>query len=287
MYAGIDLGGTKTIGVILDNKNQIILRHREKTDYKDPVAFLLDFYQTLAGKNKIKSLGISIAGWLDPEREKIIGSPNLPVLNGLNLKAKLKLNIPFCIENDVNCFTYAESLMGAAKNKEIVVGITLGTGVGGGLVFKKQLFTGAFGSALEVGQMVIRAGGVKEKNIPRGSLEAYTSGKFFLRESGKNAKTVEDLARDGNKNALRVYRTFGNWLGIGLANVINIIDPHVIVLGGGIANAWQFFYPSMKQIINKNVVSKLSRKNVQITKAALGFESPAIGAALLAKKAVS
>ena len=187
------------------------------------------------------------------------------------------------MENDVNCFTLGEALVGAGKGAETVLGITLGTGVGGGIVIDGRIYRGAFGAAGELGHMTIKFDGPRCSCSSFGCLEEYCSERFFLKKGGLPQKFYDD-AEKGDKKALKIYNEYGKYLGIGLANVINLLDPEVIVIGGGIANAYKLFVKEMEKEIRKRVISPVSKKYVKIKKAALNGLGGAVGAALLWQK---
>ena len=187
------------------------------------------------------------------------------------------------MENDANCFALAEAIIGAGKNSETVIGITLGSGIGGGIVIKKKIYRGAFGSAGEIGHMVIKSGGFKCSCGSSGCFEKYASEKFFKRKSKLLPLELEKKAKKGDKKAKRIYLEFSQNLGIGLTNIINILDPDIIVIGGSIAKAGSLILNPAKKEVKKRVLSPQSKKSVKIRVAKLGEFSGAIGAALLLK----
>ncbi|MCK4860173.1 MAG: ROK family protein, partial [Candidatus Omnitrophica bacterium] len=187
---------------------------------------------------------------------------------------------------DVNCFGIAERLLGAGKGKQNIIGLTLGTGLGGCLILKGKLFYGSQGSAGEIGHMIIKKGGWKCSCGNNGCLEAYVSTKGTMRVAkeigckGTIPTEIMNLAKKGDKKAIRVYQIIGEYLGIGLANLVNMLNPDIIIIGGGIANAGKFIFNPARKTMKENVLSPLA-KNTKVVKAKLGEDAGAIGAALL------
>jgi glucokinase len=170
--------------------------------------------------------------------------------------------------------------LGAGRGAEIVFGITLGTGVGGGIVINNKIYRGATGSAVEAGHMTIKFDGLKCSCGNLGCLEAYCSEKFF-KKKGISPKEAAKKAKAGNKFALKIFKDYGKNLGVGLSNIINLLDPEIIVLGGGISKASKFFLEETKKETKKRTISPLSKKYVKIKIAKLGEIAGALGAALL------
>lgn len=287
MTLGIDIGASKTLGILLDD-GEIIKTEKGRTDSENTLDFILEFAKNLAADNKPEAVGLSVAGVVDASGSKVLAVGNLYSLPGLPVQERLEeaFKAPVYMDNDGACFIWAEFLQGAAQSAKSAVGLTLGTGVGGGYVLecngKPFLFHGAHGSNFEVGHTIIKAGGAKCGCGQKGCLEAYASSHFFMRQAGISAKTASKRAREGDRRAKKLYTYYGHWLGIGIANFINLLDPEVIVIGGGIASAWDLFMPQAKKEIKKHVLSPASRKP-KIKRAQLGYRAPAMGAALLSR----
>lgn len=287
MKLGLDVGASKSLAVLY-SEGEIKKSEKKQTSKKDTLSFLLGFAKSLKGENEISSVGLSVAGTLEPESGEIYGAGNLKSLPGMPVKKKFEeeFEAPVYLDNDGACFIWAEFLKGAAKDKSIALGVTLGTGVGGGAVLdylgEPFLFHGAFNSAFEVGHMTIKEGGRKCGCGARGCLEAYASSNFF-KEYKRTPLEIQKAAEEGEKEAKEIYQDYGYWLGIGLANLVNIYDPEVIVLGGGLSRALHLYKDKLEEEIQNHVLSSKSRKEVEIKKAQLGYRAPAIGAALLDK----
>ena len=287
---GVDIGATKTNFVLL--RNWKVVRSKKtftlKTKGKLIKAVEENIQKLIFGipKSQILGVGIGVTGPLNEKRNLILNPPNQKYLrlcplakiikNDLSKDFKIKTKM----DNDVNCFTSGEALLGAGKQAKSVLGITLGTGVGAGMVINKKLYRGNFGSAGEVGHMVIKFDGPKCACGSSGCFEEYGSGKFFKRK-GVDPKALSAEAGRGDKEALKIFREYGSFVGIGLSNAINLFDPEMVVLGGGIANAYSLFIKEAKEEMKKRIISPIARKNVKIKRTKLGGLSTAIGAALL------
>jgi glucokinase len=269
---GIDIGATKIIFVLLKGKK--VLKKKKIPTPKNRKDLIKALKETLRDFPKTKKIGLAIAGVLDIKKGLILESPNLKYLNNFPLTKLL-------IENDANCFTLAEALLGRGKNKKIVLGITLGSGLGGGLVIDKKIYHGAFNTAIEPGHQTIKFDGEKCSCRNQGCFELYASAKFFRRK-GHSAQELAKKAKSKDKKALKLFQEYGKYLGIGLSNIINLLEPEVIIIGGGISKAWPYFLSETKKEIKKRTISPLSRKNTKIEISKLGEEAGAIGAGLLA-----
>jgi len=291
MLLGIDVGGTHIKGVRLNRKK--ILKTVDVPTPKDKKKIILaikDVISELKVKG-VKHIGIGIAGPINRDTGKIY-PPNIPALHGVNFFKEFKYTIPTKIENDANCFVLAEQKMGAAKGHKHVLGITLGTGIGGGILIHGKIFRGRDGAAGEVGHMIIDA----QYNSPgyaiKGSFESLCSGRAIEQRAHmiihqnshtilKRSATVKDMitaAEQGDSLAKLILADAGTYLGIALASLINIFNPDCIVLGGSVAHAFPHFKTTMeKQIAQRGMEPG---KNVAIVQSNLEL-SGAIGAALL------
>ncbi len=286
---GVDIGATKIIFGLL--KNREVIKKKKIPTPKTKKNLIKELKENLRGLKgfsglKIDRIGIGIPGILDIKKGLILKCPNLSYLNNFPLAKVLEkeLKIKTSIENDTNCFTLAEALLGAGKNKNIVFGITLGSGVGGGLVIKDKnkikIYQGAFGTAGEIGHQTIKFDGPKCSCGNLGCFEGYCSAKFF-KGKGYSVKELAEKARRNNKKALRIFKEYGKYLGIGLSNVTNLIDPDIVVIGGGISKTWLYFLAETKKEIKKRVISPISKKYIKVEISKLGELAGVIGAGLI------
>lgn len=270
---GIDIGGTKIIFVLLNGKK--IVKSWKILTPKTKQELIENLKRNIP--REVKRIGIGVPGPLNKKGDLVLNPPNLRALWNCPL-AKIiqkETGIKTKMDNDANCFALGEAISGAGKRAKTVFGITLGTGVGSGIIINKKLYRGAFGAAGEVGHMTIKFDGPRCSCSAFGCLEEYCSQRFFF----KRKTTPKDA-----KKSKKIYNEYGRYLGVGLTNVINLLDPEMIVIGGGIANAYALFIQEVKKEIRKRIISPFSRKYVKIKKAALGNLAGAVGAALLWQK---
>lgn len=283
---GIDIGGTKINLVLLKNLRVVrkIKIFTPRTKKRVIEALKENIHKIISGisKSKVSGIGIGVTGPVNQKRDVMLNPPNQKYLRGCPLAKIIEkdLKIKTLMDNDVNCFVLAEAIMGAGKGKKIVAGVTLGTGLGEGMVINGQLYRGFFGSAGQGGHMTIDFNGPRCGCGNLGCWEAYGSEKFFKRKNFLPQKLAEK-AKKGSKKALKIYQEYGKYLGIGLSSLINILDPEVIVIGGGIANAYQLFIKEAEKEIKRRVTSPIAKRNLKIKKTKLGDTAGAIGAALL------
>jgi len=285
---GIDLGGTKTEGILLDKKFQVIERKRITTNQDKGYASILELIKNLVSTlrqniDEQTSIGICTPGALS-KSSGMIKNSNTQCLIGQDLKSDLQhiLNQEISIENDANCFALAESQLGAAQNYGMVFGVIMGTGVGGGLVINDEIHTGRTNIAGEWGHHCIRPDGNDCYCGKNGCVETYISGPAL--EKKWNALTsdtlpLSEIVKNSKNNAYGIWkREFLENFGISLANVIDILDPDVIVLGGGLSNI-SFLYDEGKDAVYEHVFS--DSVDTPILKNQLGDSAGVFGACLL------
>jgi fructokinase len=285
---GIDLGGTKTEGVLVDEQFQVIERKRVPTNqnngYESILNIIKDLISDLKEKNNEKtSIGVCTPGALSKE-SGLIKNSNTQCLIGKDLKNDLEkiLEQEISIENDANCFALAEARLGAAKIHETVFGVIMGTGVGGGLVIDGKIHTGRTNIAGEWGHHCIKPNGNKCYCGRKGCVETYISGpaleKKWNQLTNQNA-SVLDIIRNSQENAYKTWKNeFLENFGLSLANVIDILDPDAIVLGGGLSNI-PFLYDEGKNLVYENVFS--DTVDTPILKNQLGDSAGVFGACIL------
>ncbi len=274
---GIDIGGTN-MKAVLFNGDKIIMDYSLATP-KDTLDHLIIMLIALIDplkekaeelKSKIEGIGLSVAGVHDFKNEKIDNSPNIPILNGVKLAEKLKekVNISVRMDNDANCFTRAEAKLGVAKKYTNIYGITLGTGIGGAWWFNNEAYQGAHGGAGEPSKMII------DFTDSIGLEQAYQ------KLNQHNSINLANEAYSGDILAQKAYDEIGCILGVACANIVNLIDPEIIIIGGGVIKSSDLFFSQIKKSCIKNIHSENAKK-VKIVKAKLGDDAGAIGAALL------
>ncbi len=287
---GIDLGGTKIEGVVLDDDLSIVARKRIPTERERGYRHILDRVAELVSELKplvpgCDEVGIGTPGALS--RDGKLKNSNTTCLNGMPLLADLeaKLGLAVRLENDANCFALAEALVGAGRGHELVFGVILGTGVGGGIVVRGALWPGPQHIAGEWGHHALDPQGLPCYCGQRGCVETLLSGPALeraYRAAGGPAATASEVAaraRAGEAVAARVLADYLAHFGRALANVISILDPSIVVLGGGLSNLDELYVEGRAEVARRVFNDELA---TPIVKHALGDSAGVIGAALLA-----
>ena len=312
---GVDVGGTNVRMGIVTPDGRILKKMEYPTDMSGGS---LDMMSELASrlKNIAQELseerhpeiriGIGMAGPVDQKRGVLIAPPNLPDLHEFPLREFLQkeISFPIVIENDANAFTLGEGWVGAAKGSLHYCGITLGTGVGGGVVVGGQILHGAEGLGGEVGHMVLIPEGPLCGCGGRGCLEVYASsigirrmaleaiergkGEEILKKSGNDLRKVTservfEAAREGDPSALEIFNKMGRYLGLGLVNLVNLFNPEKIVIGGKVSRAWGYFIESAIEVVHQRAM-KGQRERVEIVRAECGDDAGILGAGYTALK---
>ncbi|HEY3589413.1 MAG TPA: ROK family protein [Buttiauxella sp.] len=253
-YLGLDIGGTKIAAVVIDTSGKEIARYRTETIKETYAAFIAGvegFITSIKDEfNASFAIGIALPGSISPINGKIKNS-NILVLNGKDLQSDLEnqLGTPVVIENDANCFALSEAYDGAGQGHDVVFGVTLGTGCGGGITIHQKPFSGAWGNAGECGHITL-PGYNPERDGPAvkcycgkyNCTESFVSGtglaERYFQLCGETLSTPEILrqAKMGKTEALEQVACFRHQLARVLATVVNVIDPHIIVIGGGLSN---------------------------------------------------
>ena len=284
---GIDLGGTKIEGILTDENYQNITRKRIPTNQDDGYNSILRSIKNLVlelaqESNEKTSIGICTPGALSLN-SGLIKNSNTQCLIGQDLQNDLKniLHHEVSIENDANCFALAEATLGAGKNSNLIFGIIMGTGVGGGIIIDGKIHHGRTNIAGEWGHHCLHSDGNTCYCGNKGCVETYISGpaleKTWLELSNLNQKLPDILQSSNNPNFLNWKKMFLDNFGLALANVIDILDPDMIVLGGGLSNI-DFLYDEGKNLVYQNVFSDII--DTPIVKNQLGDSAGVFGACL-------
>ena len=300
--AGIDVGGTKCLGVVLDEGGEIVAEHRLPTP-KGPDAIIDTLADLVGHLGDVDSLGVGVPG-LVTRNGVLKAAPNLIDITDFQVGALLseRIGFPVEVDNDATCAAAAEWKVGAARGASDVVLVTLGTGIGGGIIASGALVRGANGFTGEIGHMVIDPDGPPCPCGRRGCWERYASGSGLARlareavEAKRLRRVVElaggdpmdvrgehvhDAAAAGDEEALRVVDEFGHWVALGLSNLTNVLDPEILVLGGGLAGSADLFLPPIRSWFGRLLYSAELRPHPRVEFATTGEYAGAIGAALL------
>lgn len=310
---GIDIGGTNIPSAIIDDNGKVIYSiHKEISGANnaevvikkitDSINALLDYFDNNIKGGKIMGVGLGVPGALDHKNGRIIVSPNLPFFKDYPIVERIskELKLPVFIDNDANCATIGEHWIGSAQGSDNVIFLTLGTGVGGGIIINKKIYTGSHGIAGELGHITIVDKGRKCACGNFGCLEAYasanstvaraleqlqkTSVKSTLKKLKPNEITAHTIfinAENGDEFSENILKESGMYLGIGIASFANIFDPDAIIIGGGFAKAEKYLIPSAIEEAHKRCLTG-SIEKIKISRASLENDAGVIGAGRLA-----
>jgi glucokinase len=309
---GVDIGGTKVAAGIVDEAGRVIDRERRPTpghDVGETESIIVDVVETLAKRHEVAAVGIGAAGWIGLDNATVMFSPHLAWRNESLLEAlRGRIARPLFLENDANAAAWAEYRFGAARDEPVVVCVTLGTGIGGGLVVGGTVYRGAYGIACEYGHMTLVPEGRLCACGNRGCWEMYASGRALARDARELATespvaaarlltvagsidaldgpTVTAVAAEGDPAASSICVTMGRWLGRGLANLAAVLDPSVFVIGGGVSEAGELLLRPAREEFAHTLTGRGFRPVARVFRAALGPDAGLVGAADLARRRV-
>ncbi len=292
LYAGFDLGGTQVKYGLLDEGHALVFRDKKPTPpgIKDMLKLFAEIWEELKKqeKTKIIAVGFGIPGIFSLREQKIIQSPNVPALDGFDLRPALGrfIDIPFWLDNDANMAAYGEFKAGAGRGVQNLIHLTLGTGVGSGIIIDGELLHGMCGFAAEMGHLVVNPEGERCNCGSRGCLETEAAAGPIIRNYRKLAETRQPLtaeeiaekARRGDASARRAYEMAGTYLGIALGSAINLLNPEKILLGGGIMESGDLLLPrAIEEARFRSYKASFACSSIE--KASLGNDAGLIGAA--------
>lgn len=311
MYIGIDLGGTNIAAGLVDDDGKLLVSDSVPTGKERPTAEIIKDMADLAKKvaemgncpiDRIKGVGIGCPGTVDNKSGEVVYSNNIP-MDHVPLAAKFRtyLDLPVSLENDANAAAYGEYIT-TARDKNSFVFITLGTGVGGGIVLDGKLWRGFNGAGAEIGHMAIVSGGIRCTCGQYGCYESYASVTALIRRTkekmaacpdsmmhewvknaGKiNGRTAFECAKMGDRAAIEVRDRYIQYVAEGVTNIINILQPEVLAIGGGISKEGDGLLLPIKEFVSKNDFNKYMPKT-EIRIATLFNDAGIIGAAMAAK----
>jgi glucokinase len=311
LTAGIDVGGTKIAGGVVDDDGRVLTTARRESPATDTEAIqreIEDLVAELRTEHPITAVGVGAAGFVDVRRSEVMFAPNLAWRDEpMRADLEKRIGMPVVIENDANAAAWGEFTFGAGEDVQDFVLVTVGTGVGGGMVFNGELHRGAFGVAAEIGHMRVVPGGRLCGCGNRGCWEQYASGSALVRDTREQAAEgsliarslldraggrVEDItgpliteaARDGDAFAREQLITLGRWLGEGIASLAAVLDPAVVVIGGGVSEAGELLLEPTRSHFRANLTGRSYRPELEVRAALLGNKAGMIGAADLARR---
>jgi glucokinase len=310
---GVDVGGTKIAAAVVDTDGNVIARRQVPTDSDEPGAIVSALVKVAremkAAAPAAAAAGVGAAGLVDVARGVILGAPNLAYRN-VPVRETLseRLGLPVVVDNDANVAALAEALHGAGRDAGDQIMVTVGTGIGGGIIIGGRIYRGHYGVGAELGHIVIDPDGPVCGCGNRGCWEAVASGTAIGRlarqrvEGGAGAdllasvagnldeitgELVGESARAGSAFAQDVVATIGRLLGIGLASIVNIFDPEVIVIGGGAAaGTGELLLGPARESMMAHVLGPSWRTPVRVVPAELGNDAGVVGAAALSRELI-
>ncbi|HLM78364.1 MAG TPA: ROK family protein [Rubrobacteraceae bacterium] len=305
---GVDVGGTKIAAGVVTPEGEVLSEARYPTAKTSEARLLSGIIRTITEVKdgfEVGGVCLAVPGSILAAENKVLDSPNLHVIEGIPLKDEIgeSTGLPVTVENDASAAAWGEFRFGAGSEVEHLLFLTLGTGIGGGVVSHGVLLRGAQGAGGELGHTTIQATGPRCGCGNRGCLEALASGTAIGRCAREVAsekpdsalgrlavkrevtgEDVTELAREGDELALSVLEEAGMWLGVGLAGFVNIFNPEVVAVGGGVAKAGDLILDTARREAHLRGRSP-GRDLVEIKVATLGPESGVLGAAALARHA--
>ena len=308
---GVDVGGTKIAAGVVDEKGAILQRSRRESPATDTVAIqdaIADAVRELASEHDVVGIGIGAAGFVDVSRSTVLFAPNL-AWRDEPLKAEIerRTDLPVVIENDANAAAWGEFAFGAGADADDLLLVTVGTGVGGGIVLDGKLHRGTFGVAAEIGHMRVVPNGRPCPCGNKGCWEQYASGSALVRDTRERAAedpvaasaliarasgdpaaiagpAITEAALAGDAFAQQRLAGLGQWLGEGIATLTAILDPGVVVIGGGVSEAGDLLLEPIREHFRANLTGRTHRPELAIRPARLGNDAGMIGAADLARR---
>jgi glucokinase len=294
---GVDVGGTKIRAAVASRDGSLgkpLERHTDVSSEEALLAMLDDVVEELrAGDQKVGALGFGLPSRIDQRRGRAVASVNIP-LTDVDFRDRMRERhgLPVGIDNDANAAAIAEWRAGAAQGARDVVMLTIGTGVGGGLILDGRPYRGATGSGAELGHIVLELDGPPCRCGGRGHLESFAAGPAAdnaaveLYGPGSGARELVRHAKAGDEKAIAALARIGRYLGAGLATFVNVFEPELIVIGGGFGEAvGDLVLRPARQVLARDGLLP-GRESVRIVRAKLGNDAGVIGAAMLAFEAL-
>ncbi len=308
---GVDVGGTKIAAGVVEADGTIVdeaRRDSPATSQPAIVEAIVDIIDELGKRHEVEAAGVGAAGFIDAARSTVLFAPNLAWRDApLKRDVEAKVSMPVVVENDANAAAWGEFTFGAAADVDDMIFLTIGTGLGGGLVLDDELYRGAYGIGGEVGHLRVVPDGHLCGCGNKGCWEQYASGSALVREAREFAKSgspqasrllelaggryqdidgpmVTKAASEGDGAAVELLEDLGRWLGEGIATLAAVLDPAVVVIGGGVSAAGDLLIEPARRAFARNLTGRGHRPQLEMRLATLGTEAGIIGAADLARR---
>ena len=315
LVIGIDIGGTKVAGGVVDDQGKVLSRARRDTPHRsmspdvveNTIVEVVDELFEAVGRDRISAVGIGAAGFVAADRATVVFAPHLSWRHEpLQENLQRRVRVPITVDNDANAAAWAEWKFGAAQGESHLMIVNLGTGIGGGIVTDGQVQRGRFGIAGEFGHMQVVPNGLRCECGNRGCWEQYASGNALVREARSLIAARSPMATDllasvgddpanltgalitaaaqaGDQTAIELLAEIGHWLGVGIANLAAAFDPGTFVVGGGVSAAGPLLLGPARETFRRQLTGRGYRPEAEIVAAEMGNEAGLIGAADLAR----
>lgn len=312
VFVGVDVGGSKVLAAVVSPAGEVVRSVLARTPGRLVEATVVEDVMTdavlsVADGETIKAIGVAAAGFVDERGERVVFAPHLP-WRGEDVRSRLaeRWGTPVVLDNDANCTAVAEATYGVAGGDGTSLVVTMGTGIGGAVLVDGRVLRGRNGMAGEFGHMQVVPDGQPCQCGARGCWEQYASGNALVRYARAQVglepsvlteacggdpdrltgPMVTDAAADGDLVARHAFGSVGHWLGIGLANLVAALDPHRIVVGGGVSAAGDRLLDPARAELERSVVAAGHRVVPPVLAARLGPEAGVVGAAELARRSL-
>ena len=311
LACGVDVGGTKIAGGVVDPDGQVLAHSTLESPAEHVEAIeeaIVGLVTDLRAEHTIEAVGVGAAGYVDRSRSTVLFAPNL-AWRDVDLRAELepRLDLPVVIENDANAAAWGEFTYGAGHDVDDLLLVTVGTGIGGGVVLDGELYRGAFGVAGEIGHVRVVRDGQLCGCGKHGCLEQYGSGSALVRNARAAASggghaadllveraggdphaidgpMITQAAREGDAFAMQQLANLGRWLGEGIASLVTVLDPAAVAIGGGVGEAGELLLDPLREAFARHLPGLPHRPLAEVRLATLGNRAGLIGAADLARK---
>jgi glucokinase len=311
LTVGVDVGGTKVLGGVVDASGKVLATSRRDTPREggnELTRTIAEVALELMQSHSVSAVGVSAAGFVSSDRKTMLATPNIADWNDVQLDLELTklIGLPVVIENDANAAAWGEAKFGAGRNQAHMMMLTIGTGVGGGIVVNSELYRGAFGIAAEFGHLRVVPEGHLCGCGARGCFEQYASGSALRRHAreaisaspdlarnllargngtidGLTGQAITEAARDGDAVALAAFQTTAQYLGAGIASLAVLLDPSCVVIGGGVIDAGEILLAPTREAMKRYMPFAGKHPYPEIVAAELGNEAGLVGVADLAR----
>ena len=297
LAVGIDIGGTKIAAGVVDPDGRVLTRRHVATpahDRQELRGAIIGLARDLASEHPVAAVGIGVAGLVDRAGDTVRFAAHLPFRDEpLRSEIASAVDLPVVVDNDANAGGWAEARFGAARGARDAVFVAVGTGIGGAVIVDGALRRGWQGASGEIGHLIVERDGRECPCGSRGCWEQYGSGRALLRAAEEvgldvpHGSAITTAAEAGDERACRLLSDIGGWLGVGIAGLVAVLDPEVVVVGGGVSAAGELVLQPTRDSFRAYLTAKGERPEPPVVLAELGPDAGLIGAAELARASLS